>query len=320
MAFDVLLVSAMGDSKKATVLARRLRALKFRVRHDAKRTHTTPSARDLSDCNKATSVLVLWSAKACDSDGADSDWVHAMAHLARSRPGALVQADLDETVPDEPFDKDKRYDLAGLTARATPEGFKALCETLGEKDGREGLADWLSLSSGDEEGKAAWRAAHPNDPLAQSGGGRKAAAAPAPELAKPASKQRKDAGERVTTAAAASAAATAQLVDAAAGNRLELNPPKPEVDFARPQTERSSGLFMLVPTGLLLVGMMVMAFMYRTSPAQLSGGGGGGGIVNIVESCPAGQVPRSLVHSSLLPPEDDVGGDMSEVPDEASGN
>ena len=136
MAFDVLLVSAMGDSNKATVLARRLRALKFRVRHDAKRAHTTPSARDLSDCNKATSVLVLWSAKACDSDGTDSDWVHAMAHLARSRPGALVQADLDETVPDEPFDKDKRFDLAGLTARATPEGFKALCEALGEKDGR----------------------------------------------------------------------------------------------------------------------------------------------------------------------------------------
>ena len=317
MAFDVLLVSAMGDSNKATVLARRLRALKFRVRHDAKRAHTTPSARDLSDCNKAISVLVLWSAKASDSGKADSDWVHAMAHLARSRPGALVQADLDETVPDEPFDKDKRYDLVGLTARATPEGFKALCEALGEKDGREGLADWLSLSSGDEEGKAAWKAAHPNDPLAQNGGGRKAAAAPEP--VKPASRPKKDAGERVTTAAAASAAATAQLVDAAAGNRLELKPPKPEVDFASGQTERANGLFMLVPTGLLLVGMMVMAFMFRTSPAQLSGGGGSG-IVNIVESCPAGQVPRSLVHSSLLPSEDDASADMSEAPDEASGN
>jgi len=39
-----------------------------------------------------------------------------------------------------------------------------------------------------------------------------------------------------------------------------------------------------------------------------------------VESCPAGQVPRSLVHSSLLPSEDDTGADMSEAPDEASGN
>ena len=165
---------------------------------------------------------------------------------------------------------------------------------------------------GAEEGKAEWKAAHPNDPLAQNGGGLKAAAAPAPA---PASKPKKDADERVRTAAAASAAATAQLVDAAAENRLELNPPKPEVDFARPKTERSSGLFMLVPTALLLVGMMVMAFMSRTSPAQLSGGGGSSGIVNIVESCPAGQVPRSLVHSSLLPSEDDAVADMSEEPD-----
>lgn len=319
MAFDVLLVSAIGDRNKATVLARRLRALKFRVRYDAKRTHTTPSARDLAECNKTTSVLVLWSAKACNSDEADSDWVHAMAHLARSRPGALVQADLDETVPDEPFDKDQRFDLAGLTARATPEGFKALCETLGEKDGREGLADWLALAPSDEEAKTTWIAAHPNDPLAQNGGRRQATAAPVPEPVKSAGEPTREAGERVTTAAAASAAATAQLADAAAGNRLELKPPKPEVDFARPQTSRASGLFMLVPTGLLLVGMMVMAFMYRTSPAQLSGGGGGG-IVNIVESCPAGQVPRSLVHSSLLPSDDDTGADMSEAPDEASDN
>ncbi|MCH2457322.1 MAG: hypothetical protein MK186_04660 [Henriciella sp.] len=319
MAFDVLLVSAIGDRNKATVLARRLRALKFRVRYDAKRTHTTPSARDLAECNKTTSVLVLWSAKACNSDEADSDWVHAMAHLARSRPGALVQADLDETVPDEPFDKDQRFDLAGLTARATPEGFAALCETLGEKDGREGLADWLALAPSDEEAKTTWIAAHPNDPLAQNDGRRQDTAAPVPEPVKSAGQPTREAGERVTTAAAASAAATAQLADAAAGNRLELKPPKPEVDFARPQTDRASGLFMLVPTGLLLVGMMVMAFMFRTAPAQLSGGGGGG-IVNIVESCPAGQVPRSLVHSSLLPSEDDTGADMSEAPDEASGN
>ncbi|RIJ23462.1 hypothetical protein D1224_04140 [Henriciella barbarensis] len=320
MAFDVLLVSAIGDSKKATVLARRLRALKFRVRYDAKRTHTTPSARDLSDCNKATSVLVLWSAKACNSDEADSDWVHAMAHLARSRSDALVQADLDETVPDEPFDTDERFDLAGLTARATPGGFKALCETLGERDGREGVADWLSLSSGDEAGKAEWMAAHPNDPLAQNGGRRQATIAPAPETVKPASQPTRKADERVTTAAAASAAATAQLAGASAGNRLELKPPKPEVDFASDRSGRASGLFMLVPTGLLLVGMMVMAFMFRTSPAELSGGGGTG-IVNIVASCPAGQVPRSLVHSSLLPSDQDEGAvDAAQSPGEADGN
>ena len=52
MAYDVLLVAAIKDSDKATVIARRLRALKFRVRFDASRAHTTPSSRDLGTKKK----------------------------------------------------------------------------------------------------------------------------------------------------------------------------------------------------------------------------------------------------------------------------
>ncbi|WP_018148086.1 hypothetical protein [Henriciella marina] len=311
MAFDVLLVSAMGDSDKATILARKLRALKFRVRYDAKREHTTPSSRDLSDCNKAASVLVLWSAGACDTSKPDADWVHAMAHLARSRPDALVQANLDETVPDDPFDKDKRFDLTGLTSRKTPDAFGALCETLGQKDGREGLADWLALASSDEAGKLAWKEAHPTDPLAQKGA-RKAATPEKPKSEAPS----EDNKPRVTSAAAASAAATAQIADASHGHRLELKPPNPAVDFADNRPGGGArGLLILVPTGLVLVGMLVLAFVYRNPVTQLAGPGASGGIVNVMETCPAGQVPRSLVHSSLLPSEhDEAAGEIEADP------
>jgi hypothetical protein len=232
-----------------------------------------------------------------------------MAHLARSRPDALVQANLDETVPDDPFDKDARFDLTGLTARRMPDDFGALCETLGQKDGREGLAEWLALAPGDEAGKLAWKEAHPTDPLAQKGA-RKAAEADN-ATAKSSSVASKP---RVTSAAAASAAATAQIVDASQGHRLELKPPNPAVDFAdnRPGAG-ARGLLILVPTCLVLVGMFVLAFAYRNPVAQVSGPGASGGIVNVMETCPAGQVPRSLVHSSLLPSEDDEAVSETEV-------
>lgn len=283
MAFDVLLVSAIGDRDKATIIARRLRALKFRVRHDANRTHKTPSARDLSDCNKAVSVLVLWSKHSCDTSKPDSDWVHAMAHLARSRGDALVQADLDGRLPDDPFDKDDRFDLSGLTARSTPEPFRELVETLGEKEGRSDLGDWMALKASDEAGKAAWREAHPNDPLSQTGRANRAAA----------------------TAAVASAAATAQIADASAGHKIELNPPRPEVEFADNMSGRGgTSLFMLGSTGLVVAGMLVLAGLFGTSPVQAGSSVAQAGIRNVVEACPAGQVPRSLIHGSLLADEE----------------
>jgi hypothetical protein len=286
MAYDVLLVAAIKDSDKATVIARRLRALKFRVRFDASRNHTTPSSRDLGDCNKAASVLVLWSKAACDTSSADSDWVHAMAHLARSRDGALVQASLDDTVPDDPFEKDQRYDLTDLTSRKTPEGVYSLVERLGQRDGRRGLRDWMMLSASDEAGKQAWRDEHPNDPLSHTIQ-RSAAAGQTPRPI------------RAGTAAAASAAATARLVDASKGHGIELNPPTPERDFY-PDRSSGSGWAMLVPVLIGVAGMMAAGWFYRTSPVQTGSSGGPGTIRNVVKSCPAGQVPRSLLHGSIL--------------------
>lgn len=286
MAYDVLLVAAIEDSDKATVIARRLRALKFRVRFDAGREHTTPSSRDLGDCNKASNVLVLWSKASCDTSGADSDWVHAMAHLARSREGALVQATLDGTQPDDPFEKDRQYDLDGLTARTTTEGFYRLVELMGQRDGRRDLRAWMKLLASDEEGRAAWKEAHPTDPLSQAGKRGHAAGKPQAGV--------------VQTGAAASAAATAKIADASAGHRISLNPPVPERDFY-PEKASGGGKAILIPVLLGVFAMMAGAWAVRSQPMEMGAGPARQiEVTSVMQTCPAGQVPRSLVHGSLL--------------------
>ena len=141
----------------------------------------------------------------------------------------------------------------------------------------------MALKASDEAGKAAWREAHPNDPLSQTGRANRAAA----------------------TAAVASAAATAQIADASAGHKIELNPPRPEVEFADNMSGRGgTSLFMLGSTGLVVAGMLVLAGLFGTSPVQAGSSVAQAGIRNVVEACPAGQVPRSLIHGSLLADEE----------------
>ncbi len=169
MRYDVFLISALADREVADMLVRRLKALKFKVRHDKKRAHTTLTPKDIKDANDSQSIIALWSKAACDPSQSDSDWVHAMARQARSRPGALVQVGLDKTTPGDPFDKDKRYMLAGLTSRKIVEPYYELVEELGKRDGRTNLREWLGLKGADKAGKAAWKARHPTDPLTLAG-------------------------------------------------------------------------------------------------------------------------------------------------------
>lgn len=198
MRYDVFLVSALEDSAMAETLVRRLKALKFKVRYDKKRTHTTSTPKDIKDANDSQSVIVLWSKAACDTTDADSDWVHAMAHQARSRKNVLVQIGLDETIPDEPFDADKRYMIEGLTARTLVDGYEELVEDLGARDGRKDLRDWLALKASDAEGKAAWKTSHPTDPLALADRPK-----PKPAPKKPAAKPKVAAAATATAAVAA---------------------------------------------------------------------------------------------------------------------
>ena len=116
MAYDVFLAYALEDMDMASLVARRLRALKFKVRFNKKGEGSTFDDKDARDALKSQSMLVLWSENAVKSD-----WVRAAASIGHSRPGSLAQVGLDETIPYEPFRLDKRYDLAGFTSRTTVE-------------------------------------------------------------------------------------------------------------------------------------------------------------------------------------------------------
>lgn len=162
MAYDVFLVSAREDADQARLIVRRLRALKFRVWHDAKYEDETFDAREARAALDSRSVLVLWSRAAVKSD-----WVRAAAAVGKSKPGLLVQSALDGVVPYEPYASDARYGLDGLTTRATPEPFYQLAEELGRRDGRADLRQWMSFGARDDDARTAWIEAHGNDPIAR---------------------------------------------------------------------------------------------------------------------------------------------------------
>lgn len=259
--YDVYLVSALADAEKADMLVRRLRALKFKVRHDKKREHTTPTPKDYRDADNSQSVLVIWSKESCNTKKRDSDWVHALAHHARSRDGALVQVALDRSVPDEPFSGDDRYALSGLTARKTVPGFLDLVEELGRRDGRKGLKDWLALKASDKAGKEAWKKKYPIDPISMVG------------KPKPAPKPAVEAA-RATAAMAQPTPSAAFVAYMDEGKDLETG----------------WGLLIPVMTGIVLMLILGWAFQSKQGlPAAAHSGPG------LIAQCPPGQMPEYLL-------------------------
>ncbi len=271
--YDIFLVNALADSEMAEMVVRRLRALKFKVRHDKKREHTTPTPKDYRDADNSQSILVLWSEESCDTDKRDSDWVHAIAHHARSKDGVLVQVGLDDSVPDEPFSNDKRYALAGLTSRKLVDGYYDLVDDLGKRDGRKNLRAWLDLKASDKAGKEAWKKKHPTDPLTLAG-------QPKPKPApKPAA-----AAAGVATLAAGAAAATPKPAP--------LSPPK---SVSSDSSDDNLGLIMLLAVGAVILLMLLFSALKRTSrglPAVANAG------PVMVAECPAGQMPAYLLDQS----------------------
>tara|TARA_R110000787_G_scaffold51781_2_gene122347 strand:- start:400 stop:1305 length:906 start_codon:yes stop_codon:yes gene_type:complete len=290
MAYDVFLVSANEDRDTAKLIARRLRALKFKVWFNQKQVDETFDAKDARNATNSTSMLVLWSENAVKSD-----WVRAAASVGHSRPGTLVQMALDKTIPYEPFRTAKRFSVAGMTSRKTPEGFYQSIEELGSRDGRSDLREWMGFGSKDEDERADWLAAHPGDPLAlhakaqrEKDLGMKPAPAPAAQSAaalaaaslKGPSNDRSVAG--VTIAAAAARAPVA---------------PVPATD-----AETGIGWGTMGAICLAILAMLVLAWFFRSQPiapgmrATLPAVGNG---VTVAATCPSGQVPRSLMNEVL---------------------
>lgn len=292
--YDVFLASSLADRDKAQLIVRRLRALKFKVRHDKGREHTTPTPRDYRDADNSQTVLVLWSKAACNLSLADSDWVHAIAHHARSKSGVLLQAGLDTAVPDAPFADDPRYALSGMGMRKLVEGYYQLAEELGRRDGRSDLRDWLMLKASDKDGKAIWKENHPTDPLSQAPKGKTPAPAP-------------------TTAAGRQSAAQAQDSPATARTVIppitqsSLNPPR-----APTHSVDILGRIILLSVGLVIALMLLISLLMNSQ--QISQGQAGAAAPGLLAQCPPGQLPAYLLErdSQTLEPGGFI--DDSEAP------
>ncbi|MEL7110359.1 MAG: hypothetical protein AAGL99_13935 [Pseudomonadota bacterium] len=280
--YDVFLVSTLADRAKAELVVRRLRALKFKVRYDKKREHTTPTPKDYRDADNSQSVLILWSKEACNTDKADSDWVHAIAHHARSKDGVLLQVGLDKSVPDEPFAEDKRYSLTGMGPRKLVKGYYELVDELGRRDGRKDLRVWIDLPTSDKEGKEAWKAAHPTDPLSVV---KKPATKPKATKPKPAASK----------ASSATKPAKAPPLPERKTPALVINPPKPQ-----PYEPINVGRAILLAVAVTIFGMLVMSAGMGTKTGLPATAGSTGAL--LVDRCPPGQIPEHLLDENARGP------------------
>lgn len=282
MSNDVFLVSAVADRDTARLVARRLRSLKFKVAFNQNQTDETFDTKDARDATNAQSILVLWSENAVKSD-----WVRAAASIGNSRPGTLLQAALDKTIPYEPFRQDKRISIEGMTSRKTPEGFYRIVEELGRRGGRTDLRQWMGFGAKDDDERAAWLAAHPNDPLAIDA--RK--------------KREKDLGIKpapARDAIGAAALAAASLRSNGTRSPAPVPAAQPLATAQRnPLAEIGVGWGTIAAVSAAIIGMLVLAWAFRSdSSPQLAASAHQSAIANarMPVVCPAGTVPRSVLN------------------------
>lgn len=312
MSYDVFLVSALEDRDAARLVARRLRALKFKVWFDQKQVDETFDAKDARDAMNSQSMLILWSENAVKSD-----WVRAAAAVGHSRGDALAEAALDKTIPYEPYRQHKRFSLDGMTSRKTPDGFIQLVEELGRRMGRTDLRSWMALGAKDEDERLDWLAAHPEDPLALD--------------AK--KKREKDLGIKPAPAREAIGAA------ALAAASMRVSPPVPPPASEGPKRPNGAaplksdgaisnaelagdalGWGTLAAVGAAIFAMLVLAWAFRSQQATTPLGLSGPAIANsrlAIESCPAGTVPRSMLR--VLEPGPIIDDTQPQIIDDTSG-
>jgi hypothetical protein len=288
MSYDVFLVSALEDRDIAKLIARRLRALKFRVWLDQKQEDDTFDAKDARDVANSRHVLVLWSENAVKSD-----WVRAAASIGHSRPGALVEAGLDKTIPYDPFRLHDRFALEGLTSRKSPPGFADMIDELGRRQDRSGLREWMAYGAQDEDQRVDWLLAHPNDPLALD------------------AKKKRDRDLGIKPAPAREAIGAAALAAAS----MRMSPPPPPAALVSPTrpaatsplasngaiasanlADDAMGFGTMLAVALSIAAMLFLAWLFRSQPVTPSTVLPAVGNARLVNAaCPVGTVPRELV-------------------------
>ena len=178
MTHDILIISDPDDKSASDMVARRLRALKFKVRNNRAPAKAEPTAKDLAEVSGAQAVLALWSQSSTDEVRPQSVWASAMIKAALSEGVSTIHTRLDNMVPHSDFASSPVYDLRGLTGRKLVPGFLDVVEILGASVSRPGLHEWLAIDPCDKKGRDSWLAAHPSDPLT---GKPVEASAPVPE-------------------------------------------------------------------------------------------------------------------------------------------
>ncbi|MEX1251467.1 MAG: TIR domain-containing protein [Hyphomonas sp.] len=290
MSYDVFLVSALEDLDTAKLVARRLRALRFKVWLDQKQVDETFDAKDARDAMNSQSMLVLWSASAVKSD-----WVRAAAAVGNSRAGTLIEAALDKTIPYEPFRTHKRFTLDGLTSRKSPPAFADLIDELGRRQGRSDLREWNAFGAQDEDKRLDWLAAHPNDPLALNARKKRdkdLGIKPAPAREAIGAAALAAASLRGTLSAVAPAANVLSLARTNGAAPLASNGAIASATLA----DDALGFGTMMAVGAAIAAMLILAWVFRSQPASMAPGAMPA-IANasMPVACPAGTVARSML-------------------------
>lgn len=300
MSYDVFLVSAHQDIETAKVVARRLRALKFKVRFSDKAEAPIFDSKDTRDLEKSQSLLVLWS-----KDAVKSDWVRAATAIGNAHEEMIIQARLDSTVPPDPYKTGKRYSLEGMTSRKLPQGFRDVIEELGARDGRSDLLEYMDLKPSDDRDREKWLTAHPSDPITISEQKRREktlGTKPAP----------------AKEAAAAAALMSATINSPAQTETVKETPQFVKKEYEKPLVTASSPKAAVSSAGASLAGtskadpginrgpvlvalgavfsLLLFALVNRAEILPASQGLADGSS-KYLATCPAGTVPRSLLNA-----------------------
>ncbi|WP_135212317.1 toll/interleukin-1 receptor domain-containing protein [Vitreimonas flagellata] len=156
---DIFISYKREERPRVEAIAEALRALKFKVWFDARLTSGKAFDDEINQqVRAAKAVLVCWSPGAIASE-----WVRAEATIGRQR-GVLCACVLEPCELTPPFNLVHAENLSSGPLTAANPAWIKLVEQLGALVGRPGLGEFVSA---DAAGAKAWRAAHPNDPLAR---------------------------------------------------------------------------------------------------------------------------------------------------------
>ncbi|PZQ21988.1 MAG: hypothetical protein DI569_10050 [Sphingopyxis macrogoltabida] len=159
---DVFISYKREERARCVAIYNALVDLKLSVWFDAHIEPGTDFDREIErEVRGAKAVLVLWSARA-----ADSDWIRAEARTGRQNE-RLVAARLDDCLPPLEFASVQAVDLFDNPHFQSGDGWRQIVGRIGRLVGRPGIGDYIRCEQAADAGLwRGWIAANPDDPLA----------------------------------------------------------------------------------------------------------------------------------------------------------